>query len=128
MQQFQAEADEVDDGFRYRFPLGVVPQEIKELSAGLTVSVGRLAAEVEQFEATLNDMVEDASGETRDQAEHWLSAVASMVARLDSCHGLWASYARPDDATPYARWVSVLRSPSNIQKLTQQFSTTPSGT
>ena len=104
--QLQPEADEDQEGFRYRFPLGVLPEPIKAVCRDMASVTGKLAAEIQQFETRVSGLFEETKGEGPGTAEYWLSAVSSMSARLDTCTGLCNSFAREDEATPHARWVS----------------------
>ncbi len=107
--------DSGDDGQyqrsrRFRFPFGVVPDELQQQAEILSQQFLRLAGlwadVVEQLKDALDD---DFTGTPKHEIELWYPAAGLSQARADSAFGLWRSFATPDEAgdLPTARWVAL---------------------
>ena len=104
-QPFQQQGDQVDENWRYTFPLGQVPDEIRQISQDIASTTTRLCAVIDQLQTQVSNQVEDAAGDARDLNERWLAVLTTMQARLDAFQALWLSYAKQDEGAPWARWV-----------------------
>lgn len=99
------EADSVDEGWRYRFPLGRVNAEIADLAAPLAQQSDRLLTLLMSMQSNLETALEDSSGTERDLLEHWLGFVSSAVGRLESAASLWRNFSKRELDPPFARWI-----------------------
>jgi ATP-dependent DNA helicase DinG len=95
-----------DKGWQFRFPMGVVGGEIRQLSGDLMQSFTRLLRLSESLVTALDDRMSDVDVDER--CEYWLPVVSAMAARVESALGLWSIYARDDmpGAAPNARWIT----------------------
>lgn len=105
LQALQPEAEATDDGWLYRYPNGVLDEEIARAAATLATSFERLDSLVEQLLPVIESTTEETPVAAREPLEHWLSVVGAMSDRLSSALGLWQNYASPEMVPPYARWV-----------------------
>ncbi|MDA0978197.1 MAG: ATP-dependent DNA helicase DinG [Proteobacteria bacterium] len=101
----QEHADVVDEGWRYRFPMGVVDDPIAALSASLASGFQKLVGYAETMVDLVEQAMEDTTAGEREVLEHWLSNLSSAAARLGAAWKLWDNYARPMLEPPFARWV-----------------------
>ncbi|MGI9322713.1 MAG: ATP-dependent DNA helicase DinG, partial [Pseudomonadales bacterium] len=106
--QFQQQADKDGDGFRYRFPLGQVPDEVASVARDLALGCERLCGDLQSFEAKVKERLDEELGEGRQTAEAVAGAVSAMVSRLQDATGLWRSYGEEvaPDTSPSARWIN----------------------
>ncbi len=105
LQALQPDADPIDDGWLYRYPNGIVDEDIARTSASLANSFERLGSLVEQLLPVIESTIEDTPVAVREPLEHWLSVVGAMADRLSAAWGLWQNYASEEMVPPYARWV-----------------------
>jgi len=105
LQALQPEAEAIDDGWLYRYPNGVLDDEIARSAATLATSFERLDTLVEQLLPVIESTIEETPVAAREPLEHWLSVVGAMSDRLSAAWGLWQNYASPEMVPPYARWV-----------------------
>lgn len=109
---FEGEDTEADEP-RLRFPHGIVPGELAQLSATLESRFGKLASALARAESRLEDALEDDhAGADKDGIETWHLNLGGMLGRAEAALALWESYAAPagDDRSepPMARWISML--------------------
>ena len=97
-----------DDRHLYRFPLGVVPEEIRAVAADAAVAFEALAQQVEAIHEQLQEVVDgNWSWEHGHEAEDWLGIIGQHVSRAASGWALLADYRDAQStATPRARWVT----------------------
>ncbi len=111
-QLFEGEDTDADEP-RLRFPHGIVPDQLRQLSAGLESRFGKLASALARAEARLEEALEDEySSADKDEVETWHLNLGGMLGRAESALALWQSFAAPagDDRSepPTARWISML--------------------
>jgi ATP-dependent DNA helicase DinG len=112
---FREDAEIDGDDRRYRFARGIVPADVRTLSAGIYESFRKLAAQIEPIELALEDRLGDADNAERESVEHWLPLVAAITSRLSGASALWHDYmtADPDAGPPHARWMTF-REPDDL--------------
>lgn len=103
---FQQQADHDDGNWRYTFPLGQVPDELRQACHNITQDTDKLNDEIEKFQSLVDKQIEDASGPSRDLTERWLAVVSTTAMRLQGFAALWHSFASVDEGAPKARWVN----------------------
>ena len=100
----------IDSGssWSYRFPGGVIPEEIRSLAIALKDGFNRCSSLI----AGLTDALKKAAeGNVPDLdsvfAEQLLLQISSLIARFDNTKQLWLSYSKEDkaDKAPCARWL-----------------------
>ena len=91
-----ASAQQESDGRRYRFPLGVVDENIASLCEQLLQAFSRLLRPLEALAEVLGNNLDNAEPSAREIEEHWLSVVSAIVDRISGACGLWHSYASSD--------------------------------
>lgn len=92
-----------------RYPLGVLPPELRELSAQLAAQNARLVRGLKEIVAYLRKLIEQADTlEQRQHAEQWFPVLGAMSSRAEDNNRLWQSFAREDDGqgAPIARWIA----------------------
>ncbi|MEL0066426.1 MAG: ATP-dependent DNA helicase DinG [Gammaproteobacteria bacterium] len=117
-------ADDIDDGWRYRFPLGRLDQSLAVMAGDLAKDFSRLGNQVEVFIPVLEDAVDSGDVNERELAEHWLSVISAVVDRLSAATSLWLNLAEPDLSPPYARWLRFSTS-GQVEGLEIQLSSHP---
>jgi len=105
LQALQQDADTVDDGWQYRFPLGRVTEQVSLAAKQLTNSFDRLNGEIETLLPVIEQALEDTPASQRDVVENWLSVIGSITARLSAGVSLWQNFSQIEVTPPYARWV-----------------------
>ncbi len=120
------EARAEESGSQYRFPMGRVGEEIRELSSELARRFNRLSAYIEGLTASLEDKAVDSVEFDRERNEYWLPVISAMAARVQAGSALWTGYMNEDSPAqpPIARWVSF-REGNNQEGLETQLSATP---
>ncbi|ALO46022.1 ATP-dependent DNA helicase DinG [Pseudohongiella spirulinae] len=110
---FEASFSETVDKFSEegvkRYPLGVLPGELRELSVQLAAQNFRLVRGLKEIVAQLRKLIEQADTlEQRQQAEQWFPVLGAMATRAEDNNRLWQSFASEDDGqgAPVARWLS----------------------
>ena len=92
------------------FALGVVPDELRELSRQLATRFATLTRSLREISTFLRRLMEEADTVTaRQQAELWFPVVGAMVSRAEGNEKLWQAFARTDQPgeAPSARWLSA---------------------
>lgn len=122
----QEEARAQENGSQFRFPMGRVGDEIRELSSELASRFNRLGGYITALVASLEERLSDADEFDRERNEYWLPVISAMAARVESGANLWASYMKRDSPghPPIARWVSF-RESSSLDGVETQLSATP---
>lgn len=101
----------------YRFPKGVIPQELLLPSVDLQRSFSRLAELLGKMCEELNEAMEDMHCPVpKIDLENHYPVVGTWQARAEANRELWASYAIPDAATsvPKARWLTPVDNSGSI--------------
>jgi ATP-dependent DNA helicase DinG len=98
-------ADPQDEGWRYRFPLGRVDDEIASASAGLMTAFDRLSGMAETMAQFVEYQLEDTAPADREPVEQWLSVITAMASRLEAAKLLWSNFSVGSLDPPFARWV-----------------------
>ncbi len=91
----------------YRFPDGIIPDYLLELSTALKIILSSLLS---GFDRILNAMKDGLAGEndeiTKDQAEVWYPVVGVYLSRCESHFALFQSYSYQErGGLPMARWL-----------------------
>lgn len=92
----------------HRFPHGVVPDSVRELTAVLRILFSSLLAGFDQFDQAFKKALADDNSEiTKAVAERWFAIVGTYHLRCEGILALFRSFATKDDAKslPMARWV-----------------------
>lgn len=93
----------------YRFPNGVIPQELLIPAVELQRSFSRLSELLSKMSDELSDAMEDPHCPIpKIDLENHFPVVGTWQARAEANRELWASYAAPDNANsvPKARWLT----------------------
>src|SRR5690606_10464300 len=93
----------------YRFPGGVVPQDLLLPAVELQRSFSRLAELLAKMSEELNEAMEDPHCPVpKVDLENHFPVVGTWQARAEANRELWSSYAAPDGTTsvPKARWLT----------------------
>ncbi|GGK82916.1 ATP-dependent DNA helicase DinG [Amphritea balenae] len=105
----------MDDSFkrpkeRYRYPGGVVPDEVKQFGLQVEHLAARMATKLEMILDLLKESLDGEGGIDKQPAELWFPRVGMMVARMQGITGLGRSMGHPDaeNGTPTARWISLV--------------------
>ncbi|MDC9720443.1 MAG: ATP-dependent DNA helicase DinG [Gammaproteobacteria bacterium] len=101
----------------YRFPQGVVPSELVQISHDLGLSTARLARDLSALHELMDDVVKgDQNGLPKEQAESYLAAFGVLQQNAEQQLGLWQAYATVDQANeaPMARWLQHWQTPERV--------------
>ena len=99
------------DQEHFRFPDGVIPEDIQAVSQGFLSPLRDIVNTLEGLLSTLKDMEEDLKvGSLQAMMEHWQSILGLSLRRFQSSLQLWVSYSYPDKegCAPRARWLNRL--------------------
>lgn len=102
---------------RYRFPGGLVEDDLKSVAAELKVSFSQLYTRLDKLRIELEDMLEDRhSPIPKVDLENWFPVISTWSARAEACWQLWASYATadPQEGMPKARWLTLIDTGSYV--------------
>ena len=102
------DADITDDGWRWRFEHGRVPDQLGQTAVSLAIAIRRLVELFESIEPTIENTLENRSGLERETAEQWLAVVSATSDRLRAAAALLENYAASEHDPPYARWIRFL--------------------
>ncbi|GAB2189265.1 ATP-dependent DNA helicase DinG [Sessilibacter sp. MAH1] len=103
-------ADSNEHSPRYRFPSGVVPEDLQTLAEELRQDFSRLLAKFEKIAREADELLEDRHGPIpKADLENWFPVFGLWQSRCEACVQLWASYAIADQASsmPKARWLTL---------------------
>ena len=92
----------------WRFPHGVVPEELRQRSAHLCEQWRRQRDLAQRLLQALESRREEAEVSQRDSVDAWTGTASAMLARCESQVELWLSYRQaetPDAEQPWARWI-----------------------
>ncbi len=122
----QDDARQAENGSQFRFPMGRVNDEIRDLSAELAGRFDRLTGHLNGLVSSLEDQVVDSQEFDRERNEYWLPVISAMASRVESGASLWTNYMQIDSPghPPIARWVSF-REGNNLEGVETQLSATP---
>ncbi|MHB0774039.1 ATP-dependent DNA helicase DinG [Halomonas sp. WWR20] len=94
----------------HRFPMGRIPEALRELSGALVVAFAALSRTLETMADILRESLDPdkATGLPREQAEPWLPLVALLQGRALEAHALWQAMGAQDTEgeAPQARWLT----------------------
>ncbi len=99
---------QADQSAEFRFPHGVVPEDLRAQSEGMANQWQRQLDLAQRLEVTLDNRREEAEIHLRDTVDSWLANAQGMVARAEGQLELWRSYQHaetPDLEQPWARWL-----------------------
>lgn len=109
------------DGYQqqenYRFPQGVVPPELVQISHDLGLSSARLVRDLGGLHELMDDVVKgDQNGLGKEQAENYLAAFGVLEQNAQAQLGLWQAYAKVDapGEVPMARWLQHWQTPERV--------------
>jgi ATP-dependent DNA helicase DinG len=116
-ENLQEESSKDGERLSYRFPMGEVPEEIRELASDLARQFESLHSVLEGLESAVQTALEDADAVQQEVVEHWMPIVSGITARLASSTMLWMLYRRPDpeNQPPYARWIVFIPEDAGIE-------------
>lgn len=122
----QEDARQEENGAQFRFPMGRVSAEVRDLSSELARRFARLSGYIDGLVDSLEDRMADSDDINRERNEYWLPVISAMAARVESGSSLWVSYMKKDKPgqPPIARWVSF-REGNNQEGVETQLSATP---
>ncbi|MCH7741658.1 MAG: ATP-dependent DNA helicase DinG [Proteobacteria bacterium] len=97
-----------EDGWQFRFPMGVVTEDIRQFSDDLLRSFTRLFNLIERLVVTLEERLGDTNENDDERCEYWLPVISAMAARVKAGAKLWSVYQQEDDPErpPNARWIT----------------------
>lgn len=102
---------ERDELPRYRFPNGMLGDDIHNSVTELSQIYTRFLTWLNRLNNSLEDGLEIASSkDERQEVEQSLSGIAAVVSRAEEQNALWQSWAKLDDPNfaPNARWITWL--------------------
>jgi len=109
------------DGYQqqesYRFPQGVVPTELVQISHDLGLTSARLARDLGALHELMDDVVKgEQNGLAKDQAETYLAAFGLLQQNAEQQLALWQAYAKVDAVgeVPMARWLQHWQTPERM--------------
>ena len=109
------------DGYQqqenYRFPQGIVPAELVQISHDMGLSSARLARDLGSLHSLMDDVVKgDQNGLPKDQAENYWAAFGVLQQNAEQQLGLWQAYAKVDQEgeVPMARWLQYWQTPERV--------------
>ncbi len=93
-----------------RFPMGVVPEVLKEHALGLERQFTDCHGIISDFEGRLQNYLEMTDSSKEENIEQCLPVVSSMKERLASSIRVWSLYRNSDleSLQPYARWMEFV--------------------
>lgn len=110
-----------EDGYQqqetYRFPNGVVPSELVQISNDMGISSSRLARDLGALHTLMDDVVKgEQNGLPKDQAENYLAAFGVLQQNAEQQLALFQAYARVDKPSevPKARWLQHWQIPERV--------------
>ena len=92
----------------YRFPEGIVPDELRQQAEQLKAGFSKCSGLLEKMAKALDDAMDgDVPGIERWQAEQLYPEIGAMQMRMESHYQLWLTYTVQDPAgePPSARWL-----------------------
>ncbi|WLQ16921.1 ATP-dependent DNA helicase DinG [Hahella aquimaris] len=97
--------------FQYRYPMGVIPEELRKLSAAMADKVGEMTKELDAVLKRLRDLAEKeqpggAQRQAYDQAVMSLSVYQSQVENLEDVWRIMGEEVQ-EGHTPTARWLTT---------------------
>jgi len=101
----------------YRFPQGVVPTELVQISHDMGLSSARLARDLGALHELMDDVVKgEQNGLAKDQAETYLAAFGMLQQNAEQQLALWQAYAQVDQPgdVPMARWLQHWQTPERV--------------
>jgi len=95
---------------RYRYPFGVVPEDLRVQAENLKELFLRLSGFLSEVVSELRETLDDEhSAIPKHEVELWYPSAGTMLARAEASYGLWRSFAVEDKegSTPTARWITL---------------------
>nr|WP_163836429.1 ATP-dependent DNA helicase DinG [Spartinivicinus ruber] len=92
----------------YRFPMGIVPELIKNKAEQLKQQFSQLTDVLDQIAELLKEAIDGKlTGVDKPEAEQWYPVVGVHLTRATANLALWQSYATTDseNSPPWARWL-----------------------
>ncbi|WP_067520742.1 ATP-dependent DNA helicase DinG [Endozoicomonas ascidiicola] len=92
----------------YRFPEGVIPEELRQQAERLKAGFSKCSGMLEKVASALNDAMDgDVPGIDRWQAEQLYPEIGGMLSRMEGHFQLWLTYTMkdPEGEPPSARWL-----------------------
>lgn len=102
---------------RYRFPKGVLPDDLMALSLALSREAERWMIKAEQIVDLLKEALDGGVPEiNRDVAERWYPRMGQLWMRAQSLYWLNKSYSQPDPqgVAPTARWINLTEASDGV--------------
>lgn len=110
-QEIQWESEEGSSQSRYRFPQGIIPEQLLEVAQELKVMFASLCRLLDDIRSEMNKVVDEKSdcGLSREEGEQWFPVIGSLCDRAEGLHALWMFYAKveKEGAPPNARWLML---------------------
>lgn len=106
-----------EQSLQYAFPMGVVPEALREVAQSLDAQYTRLATFLQELGNELKANMEAGQRvESRQRAEYWFPLLGSMTARAQASQKLWAHFSWQDveGKAPWARWMALQDQGGNI--------------
>tara|TARA_B100001059_G_scaffold232553_1_gene270644 strand:+ start:632 stop:2755 length:2124 start_codon:yes stop_codon:yes gene_type:complete len=95
----------------YVFELGMVPDELRDLSQNLAILFKRFSDALCSYVDAVKENLEPSKPRSvQDQAELWFPLLNSIKLRADASYELWKGFSTKDklDVAPKARWLSAV--------------------
>jgi len=96
---------------QYVFDLGLVPDELRDLSQNLAILFKRFSDMLSEYIDAVKENLEASKPQlVRDLAELWFPLLSSIKSRADANYELWKGFSVKDksDVAPKARWLSAI--------------------
>jgi ATP-dependent DNA helicase DinG len=116
----QERTEHARGGVRYRFPFGIIPDQLRRLAEALALDFSRLNQLLEESMQQLRDEMDNQGAEIpRHELEMWYPVLAQLQSRAENYSSLWQGYANQDaeGEVPMARWLASAGSGGNDQEM-----------
>ncbi|MBM88994.1 MAG: ATP-dependent DNA helicase DinG [Gammaproteobacteria bacterium] len=110
------ELDKHESKYQYTFELGVLPEEIKDVSTNLSIEYTRLVNNLKDISDELRKILDqDVETKKVTLVEQMYPILGINTERAESNLQLWSSYARKDPigSVPTARWLTFIENEVN---------------
>lgn len=113
LEQLSESVDSLDsygNSQQHTFPLGVVPDSLRQLAESLELRFSQLFGLFTELQDGLKQLIEEGTDlQIRLLAEQWFPLVGGLVARVEGSLKLWSSFAHVDtgESAPSARWLTI---------------------
>ncbi len=124
LQSLRPDAEPNDQGWRYRFERGQVPEAIATHAGELARAFDQMRGPVDRLGDAIEIALEDAAALERESLEQGLAVVGLIRDRVSAATALWFNFSLTNPQPPYARWITFTEQ-SGIEGMEIQLSAHP---